>query len=147
MSYEIIKKSPVPLAAGEISVLLDTGETVAAKVSSNRLGDGGSVYIVANCRQIDPKTANTELDANGKAIACTAGHTFDAASIKAYTVAALSTDMLLLVLGEPTLVFGEKDKLPPLDQAIISSASIREEFASAAQVGDEVDPAKLLGAK
>ena len=142
MTYTIVNPATAPnLAAGEMQVTLDTGQTVAVIASSTRIS-GGSVTVLAHARQIDPTTAVTAVDANGHAITSSASHTFDAATIAAQTLPACTKDMALLALGEAPLLFGAA--LAPLDPSVVAAYSIRNAIAAAAHAAPVMDLASVL---
>lgn len=132
MSYTLGNPAMAPLAAGEVQITLDTGQTVVVSASATRIS-GGSVTVLAHARQIDPVTGATVDDANGDMITSSASHTFDAATITAQTLPACTKDMALLVLGETPLLFGSV--LPPLDASVLASYSIRNAIAAAPYTG------------
>lgn len=142
MTYTIVNPATAPnLAAGEMQVTLDTGQTVAVIASSTRIS-GGSVTVLVHARQIDPATGGTLADANGHEVTSSASHTFDAATITAQTLPACTKDMTLLALGEPPVLFGAA--LPPLDPSVAASYSIRNTITAAAHAGPVTDLASVL---
>ena len=151
MTYTVQSPQPTGLQPDETAVKLDTGASVAvcARVERNH---GNTVAITARARQIDA-TGATVADANGHPIHSDASHQFQPEIIAAYTLPALTREMLRLVLGEPPALFvkpatpptpASAPTLTPLDGGVLSAWSIRNAIASAAHAGPVANAGALL---
>ena len=130
------------LQPNEFVVTLDTGETVAVCAMAHRIA-GNRITVDAAARQVGPD-GSTIVDANGHAVTSSLSHAFTGEDVTAYTAPTLIKDCMLLVLGEPTLVFGATLGLPPLDPTAVLSYSIRHAIANAAHAGPVTNAASLL---
>ena len=140
------KPTQTPFAANlqpnEFVVTLDTGETVAVCAMAKRI-PGNRITVDAAARQVG-SDGSTILDANGHAVTSSLSHAFTGEDVTAYTAPTLIKECMLLVLGEPTLVFGATPGLPPLDPSAVLSYSIRHAISSAAHAGPVTDAGALL---
>lgn len=130
------------LAPDEFVVTLDTGQNVAVRSESARLA-GNTLEVKAAARQVDA-TGVTLDDGNGHLIQSSMAHSFDVGTVTTYGAPALTKDCLLLVLGEPTLVFGATPGLPPMDASARDAYSIRHAIAAAAHAGTTANLGAML---
>lgn len=130
------------LMPDEFVVTLDTGQNVAVCSQSARLA-GNTLQVTAAARQVDAAGLTLD-DGNGHLIQSSMAHSFDVASVTAYGAPALTKDCLLLVLGEPTVVFGATPGLPPMDASARDAYSIRHAIAAATHAGATANLGAML---
>jgi hypothetical protein len=124
------------LYADETAVELDTGELVAASVSTQWMANGGGIAVTACARWID-SDGQTQLCGHAQHIEVTSSHSFDAGYVALHGAAALSRDVLMLVLGEETTIgtWSEEVKL---------NTSIRRAITCVGEAAEAADAGALL---
>ncbi len=120
-----VKRSDIPVQAGEQAVELDTGALVAVCCDRKRV-DAGVCYH-AQARAVDEAGA-TLLYPDGRAIATALKHSVPAETVETLTDDAITRECLLVVLGEPVSLF-------PWAPSLLASSSIRVSLAAAAVSG------------
>ncbi|THD35719.1 MAG: hypothetical protein E7773_10250 [Sphingomonas sp.] len=139
------------LASNETLVDLDDGHCIAVAVEPSWLANGSGVAIRASARWVD-SDGQTHTCPAGQHVELTFSHTADAASVERHGLAALSKEVLLLVLGEaPTLVDHDNEDGTTHSAPIIAfgddvrlNASVRRAIAVVGAVGT-INAGSVLG--
>ena len=139
MSYTV-KNDQQGLAAGEVAVVLDSGETVAVAVAADTEETNNNVTYTATARQIDAAGV-TVLSAAGTQVTSGFTHCSPPAETAALGSGAIRRLMAQAVLGSipasppPPIIWGSQ---------FMADASIRFAISAAAVAGSTLSLSSLL---
>lgn len=157
MAYTIIDPQPSLRAAelafddigpglyddGEVLIMIDTNYA-AVSVDTSWLTNGAGVAFTATARWCDD-TGQTQLCPNGCHVETLFSYTADPATVNTHGVTALAKDMLLLVLGEDTILLND-ESLPVINvpTEVKLNISIRNAISTVEGTASLVDSKTLL---
>ena len=131
------------IAPDEEVLMLDTGEAVAVSCRKHRFNETQGRVIAAVVRWLDAD-GGTRIDYSGNRVFVSFEHNACPGQMAAISEAAMTREVLMLVLGEPGGVDQAGEPLIAWPPALREGVSIRSAIASARNEGADFTIADLL---